>query len=165
MKIHIKKKKLILLTFLLIAILSFFIVGQANWHKNRNQHNQLPAGNLKKVEGNFYEDEKGLSWELQPHIKNKFHQPDHEVAAPKNPYPNVEGEIIFDSKNPNLKFLSKGPKGDSYEVILQPDGSYLTEGVKQGTYNYGHPEGLWGYLKHALLDVIPHFSNSNYKTQ
>ena len=105
-----------------------------------------------------------MIWELQPAIKNKFHQPGHEVPKPDNPYLGLQLQKDYDPKNPNLKFLSKTPDGGSYEVILQPDGKYLTEGKKMGTYNYGHPDGLWGMLKHTFLDVIPHFVNSNYKS-
>ena len=53
--------------------------------------------------------------------------------------------------------------GGSHEAILQPNGVYLTTGPKKATYNYGHPEGVIGIVKHIILDVIPHFANSNYK--
>ncbi len=140
-------------------------MGNSGWHLNRNQHNKLPKGELKKViEDKMYKDDNGLLWELQPAIKNKFHQPGGEVEKPENPYPKVDQELDFDPKNPNLKFLSKTKDGGSYEAIMQPKGEYLTKGKKQGTYNYGHPDGLWGSLKHTIFDVIPHFVNSNYKS-
>jgi len=149
---------------ILIVIVAFWIMGNSDWHLDRNKHNKLPEGNLKTiVKHETYEDENKLIWELQPAIKNKFHQPDHEVEMVDNPYPNLEYTKPFDTKNPNLKFLSETPNGGSYEVIIQPDGTYLTEGKKMGTYNYGHPDGLLGSLKHTLYDVIPHFVNSNYK--
>jgi len=149
---------------ILIVIVAFWIMGNSDWHLNRNKNNKLPKGNLTTVvKHETYEDENKLTWELQPSIKNKFHQPDHEVKMVDNPYPYLEYTKPFDPKNPNLKFLSKTPDGGSYEVIMQPDGAYLTEGLKMGTYNYGHPSGLVGSLKHTLFDVIPHFVNSNYK--
>ena len=154
---------MLLILIVLLLIVTFWVLGHSEYHLNRNKHNKLPIGNLTLLEKNIYKDEAGLHWELQPHIKNKFHQPDEEVQMVENAYPNVEGEIEFDTKNPNLKFLSKLKNGGSYEAILQPDGTYLTTGLKQGTYNYGHPDGLWGSLKHTFLDVIPHFVNSNYK--
>ncbi len=83
---------------------------------------------------------------------------------PDNPYRGLKLSQAYDPKNPNLKFLSKTANGGSYEAILQPNGEYLTEGKKKGTYNYGHPDGLWGSLKHTFFDVIPHFVNSNYKS-
>ena len=54
-------------------------------------------------------DEKGLSWELQPHIKNKFHQPDQEIEMVINPYPNVDGAPTIDLKNSNLKVETTTP--------------------------------------------------------
>jgi hypothetical protein len=144
-------------------LISFFLVGRADWHLNRNQLNQLPDGNLTHLKGNEYLDDSGLSWELQPAIKNKFHQPGYEIPKPERPYPNVKGDISYDPKNANLKFLSKLENGGSYEAILQPDGTYLTTGKKQGTYNYGHPDGFLGTFKHVLFDVIPHFSSAKYK--
>ena len=154
-------KKIIIVLILLIVIV--WIIGQSDWHLDRNKQNQLPIGNLKKVDNNIYEDNNGLIWELQPHIKNKFHQPDVESEIIKNPYPNVDDTLTFDIKNPNLKFLSELENGGSYEAILQPDGTYLTDGKKQGTYNYGHPSGFWGSFKHVFLDVLPHFVNGKYK--
>lgn len=158
-----KKIKMILILLPILLIVSFGLLGFTAWHTGRNQHNQLPQGALTRIEENLYTDQKGLQWELQPQIKNKFHQPDQAVPRPENPYPLVEGELDYDPDNPNLKFLSPTANGGSYEAILQPDGSYLTTGIKQGTYNYSHPSGFWGSFKHALLDVIPHFVNMKYK--
>ena len=85
------------------------------------------------------------------------------MEKPANPYPNLRGAVEFDPGNSNLKFLSVNNTGGSHEAILQPDGTFLTTGPKQGTYNYGHPSGLWGSIKHTFFDVIPHFINANYK--
>ena len=63
---------------------------------------------------------------------------------------------------PNLKFLSPDGDGGSYEAILQPDGTCLITGKKQGTYNYSDPTGFMGYFKHIFMDVIPHFFTSDY---
>ena len=154
--------KKITITIVVLILIAWFI-GESDWHLDRNKHNKLPVGNLIKVEKSIYKDDNGTVWELQPHIKNKFHQPDEESEVVKNPYPNVGDELEFDTKNPNLKFLSELENGGSYEAILQPNGEYLTSGIKQGTYNYGHPSGFWGSVKHTFLDVIPHFANGNYK--
>ena len=154
----IKKATLIIVVLILIV----WFIGESDWHLDRNKHNQLPIGNLKKVETNLYEDKSGQSWELQPHIKNKFHQPMEESKTIENPYPNVDDTLKFDTKNPNLKFLSELDNGGSYEAILKPNGKYLTSGIKQGTYNYGHPSGFWGTFKHVFLDVMPHFVNGKY---
>jgi hypothetical protein len=155
--------KIILIVLIFILLVSYWIIGQSDWHLNRNKHNKLPEGGLKHHKDNMYVDETGLTWELQPHIKNKFHQPDQEIEMVKNPYPNVDGLLTFDPKNPNLKFLSKIKNRGSYEAILQPNGEYLTEGLKQGTYNYSHPSGFSDSTKHLFFDVIPHFINSKYK--
>lgn len=130
-----KKKKVTLIILFLVLVVLLWAMGHSDWHVNRNKHNKLPEGNLKHLNDAIYEDEAGLIWELQPHIKNKFHQPDQEVDMVVNPYPNVEGAPTMDTKNPNLKFLSKTANGGSYEVIIQPDGKHLTEGPKQSTYN------------------------------
>lgn len=156
------KRSRVLLVLSLALALCFWVMGQSDWHINRNQHNQLPDGRLQQVQASKYVDENGLFWELQPQIKNKFHQPDRVLESVESPYPNVDGALSFDPKHPNVKFLSTTSNGGSYEAILQPDGSYLTEGPKRGTYNYGHPGSLWGMIKHALLDVVPHFVNAEY---
>jgi len=148
---------------IIILVIVFLILGQSSWHLNRNEHNVLPIGDLIHQEGDFYQDEAGLTWELQPQIKNKFHQPSEKVEAIVSPYPNVSKKLKFDENNPNLKFLSIAKNNTSYEAILQPDGTYLTTGKKQGTFNYAHPSGVWGMAKHVFLDVLPHFVNSNYK--
>ncbi len=154
---------MIWIVLLLLMIITFWRMGQSDWHLKRNKHNKLPEGKLTLIKDKEYKDEAGLIWILQPAIKNKFHQPDHEIEPVENPYPNVEGTIVLDTKNPNLKFLSPIGKSASFEAILQPNGEYLTQGVKQGTYNYGHPSGLVNTLKHVIYDVIPHFINSKYE--
>ncbi|KAA3636892.1 MAG: hypothetical protein DWQ02_07545 [Bacteroidetes bacterium] len=155
---------LITISSIIILVAGFWFYGNSGWHLNRNKFNKLPIGDLKHLKGPVYVDDVGHFWELLDQKKNIFHQPDHEVELIENPYPNVEGSFEMDTKNPNLKFLCKTDSGGSFEAILQPDGTYLTQGLKQGTYNYGHPEGLWGSFKHAILDVIPHFINSNYRS-
>jgi hypothetical protein len=156
--------RIILIVLIFVLLVLYWIIGQSSWHLNRNKYNKLPEGDLKHVKENMYVDETGLSWELQPHIKNKFHQPDQEIEMVKNPYPNVNVRLKFDRKNPNLKFLSKIKNSGSYEAILEPNGEYLTEGLRQGTYNYSHPSGFFDSVKHVLFDVIPHFINSKYKS-
>lgn len=147
-----------------IAVLaSFFLTCQLPWHLNRNTHNVLPFGQLTLTEANSYQDEHQLIWELQPQQLNIFHQPKTPIKLVELPYPNMDQAPVLDLENPNLKLLSKTNNGASYEAILQPNGSYLTTGEKQGTYNYGHPKGLIGLSKHTILDVIPHFINANYR--
>ena len=158
-----KMKKIILLA-VVFSILLLWIAGQSDWHLDRNKHNKLPNGHLKKIKNDTYEDNDKVVWELQPAIKNKFHQPEEVGETVAQPYPNVEDTLTYDAKNPNLKFLSKSKNGGSYEAILQPNGVYLTTGLKRGTYNYGHPSGFFGNLKHIFLDVLPHFVNSKYKS-
>lgn len=133
-------------------------------HLNRNQLNKLPVGTLRRVGETNYKDETGRIWELQPHHKNVFHQPEpgQQVKPKHKPYPNVKGHIPFDIENPNLKFLSKSENGASYEAILQPDGTYLTTGTKQGTYNFADPTGISGMIKHTIFDILPHFMDDNY---
>lgn len=155
--------KTILITciiFLLLGIL--WLTGHSEWHLNRNQHNQLPKGKLVHQQGDLYLDEAQQTWVLQPSIKNKFHQPNEAIIAPSTPYPNLDAIIDYDPNNPNLKFLCETDKGGSFEAILQPNGEYLTSGPKLGTYNYGHPSGLWGSIKHVFLDVLPHFVSGDY---
>ena len=85
---------------ILIVIVAFWIMGNSDWHLDRNKHNKLPKGNLITiVKHETYEDENELIWELQPAIKNKFHQPDHEVKMVDNPYPYLEYTKPFDTKN------------------------------------------------------------------
>ena len=119
-------------TILGLLIIVVYFMGHSDWHLNRNAHNQLPEGRLKQVSENRFEDITGLVWELQPHIKNKFHQPDEAVEPPEQPYPNLDVTIDFDPDNSNLKFLAALENGASYEAILQPDGTYLTRWQKNG---------------------------------
>ncbi|NQX96479.1 MAG: hypothetical protein HRT73_01185 [Flavobacteriales bacterium] len=151
-----------LLIFILL-ILGYSLICQLPWHLARNTHNVLPKGNLTLIVENTYQDENGLIWELQPHSMNIFHQPKNPIVAINTPYPNLDKPLQLDIENPNLKLLSKDKNRGSYEAILQPNGSYLTTGTKQGTYNYRNPEGFIGMTKHVLMDVIPHFINANYK--
>ncbi len=156
------KKKI--LYVVIIVVVAFYALSQSSYHVDRNQYNLLPVGILKPNGATLYVDEADRIWELQPQIKNKFHQPAGPVPPVPIPYPNVVGSLEFDAHSPNWKFLSQIEEGSgSYEAILQPDGTYLTTGPKQGTYNYGHPSGVWGSLKHTFLDVIPHFFNGEYR--
>lgn len=157
-----QKMRITLVVLIVILVASLWMMGQSDWHLNRNKHNKLPEGRLNHLKDNSYEDEVGLIWELQPTIKNLFHQPDQEIQIPVNPYANVTGAPEIDPKNPNLKFLSVTETGGSYEAILQPNGDYLITGKKKGTYNYGHPDGFFGNTKHVFFDIIPHFINSKY---
>jgi len=138
-------------------------VSRSDWHLNRNKHNRLPLGKLTHQKDGKFTDETGLIWELQPNFKNKLHQPDRKTENVNNPYPNVIGELTLDLENPNLKFLCKNETNQSCEAILQPNGKYLTKGSKQGTYNYSHPSGFFGNIKHFFLDVMPHFVNRRYR--
>lgn len=150
---------------LFVIFLGLLLLSSQDWHLKRNKLNKLPKGTLTLQKGAIYIDQAGLSWELQPHSKNIFHQPDiTPVPSPPIPvpYPNVGPVLNYDPDFPNLKFLSLNEKGGSFEAIMQPDGSYLITGSKQGTYNYSNPSGFRGYTKHAFLDVLPHFFNSNY---
>jgi hypothetical protein len=159
-------KWLFVLVILLIVIITYWLISYGDWHLKRNQRNMLPEGLLTfSAENDNYTDENGKYWWLQPHMRNVFHQPDtvpvpYEGAAP---YPNVSPSPEYDPYHPNLKFLSPDDNGGSFEAILQPDGTFLLSGKKQGTYNYGHPEGIAGYVIHTFADVIPHLFNSGYK--
>jgi len=149
--------------FLLLILMG--IISHGDWHLKRNKHNQLPEGKLTQLDGQNYLDEAGLTWILQPDSRNIFHQPDIvPLPAPPIPvpYPNVSPTLKYDPNYPNLKFLSPDGSGGSFEAILQPDGTFLMSGKKQGTYNYSDPSGFMGFLKHVLLDVIPHFFTSDY---
>ncbi|WP_367390292.1 hypothetical protein [Lewinella sp. LCG006] len=155
--------KMIGLIVVVLLMVTLWWAGYSDWHLNRNQHNLLPMGQLVQVVGTTYQDSNGRRWELQPASKNIFHQPDETpVSLPNLPYPNLAGAPIADAMNPNLKFLSPTGKGGSYEAIMQPNGDYLVEAPKMGTYNYGHPSGIWGSLKHVVLDVAPHFICGDY---
>ena len=157
-------KRLIVAGILIVIVVAYWIASYGDWHLKRNRKNILPNGKLALVEGSFYSDQSGISWELQPDEKNLFHQPANTpvpVGVPI-PYPNVDPPPNYKPDYPNLKFLSIDGRGGSLEGILQPDGSYLVKGKKQGTYNYANPEGIWGYTLHILLDVIPHLFNSDY---
>jgi hypothetical protein len=156
------KKRISLIAFT-VLVLFYVIISQFSWHLKRNVHNILPTGKLTLIETNSYQDENNLIWEIQPHFMNKFHQPDEVINPIKHPYSNMDKPPQLNIESPNLKLLSKTDKGSSYEAILQPNGRYLTSGAKQGTYNYGHPEGFIGITIHTFMDVIPHFINSNYK--
>lgn len=155
------KKKI--LYVIIILVVAFYVLSQSSYHVDRNKHNLLPLGMLMLSGEKLYKDEGDRVWELQPQIKNKFHQPSSPAPSIPIPYPNVEGGLKFDPEQPNYKLLSQAEEGSgSYEAILQPDGTYLTVGPKQGTFNYGHPIGVWGMIKHTVLDVIPHFFNGEY---
>jgi len=156
------KKKLFWI--LVLMVVGAYILSQSGYHVERNKHNILPVGVLTPTGDQLYVDEVHRIWELQPQIKNTFHQPSGPVPPVPVPYPNVVGSLDFDTNSPNWKFLSPLEAGSgSYEAILQPDGSYLTTGPKQGTFNHGHPSGVWGMVKHTVLDVIPHFFNGEYQ--
>ncbi len=156
---------LYMIGFFIVALgISVYFMGQSDWHLQRNQGNRLPEGKLIHHAGAIFHDQQGLEWELQPAIKNKFHQPKEPVNPVESPYPTlVDTTLLMDVKNPNLKFLCQQENGASYEAILQPDGQYLTTGLQQGTYNYAHPGSLWGMTKHTFLDVLPHFVRSDYE--
>ncbi|RLD45373.1 MAG: hypothetical protein DRI89_01295 [Bacteroidetes bacterium] len=147
--------------FMLFLIMG--LISQGDWHLKRNKQNKLPTGKLTQVEGKIYLDEHALKWILQPNSRNVFHQPDKTpVSGPSIPYPNVSPPLNYDPDYPNLKFLSPDEQGGSYEAILKPDGLFLITGKKQGTYNYSDPSDFIGYMKHVLMDVIPHFFSSDY---
>jgi hypothetical protein len=151
-----------LLIGLIACTIAVFLMGYSDWHLDRNIHNKLPEGALTLTNPEVYVDEPGTSWALQPQSKNIFHQPDTIAGPQENPYPNLDHVPDFDRNRPNLKFLAKDGSGGSYEAILQPNGTWLTAGVLQGTYNFGHPEGIWGSIKHFFVDMLPGFVNSEY---
>jgi hypothetical protein len=151
------------LALLVPLLVLLWSMGQSSWHLDRNKLNALPTGKLTLKQDNLYHDEAGRSWVLLPARMNAFHQPNGPVPTPAKPYGAAVSNVDYDPNNPNLKFLSVTKDGGSLEAILQPDGTYLTSGPQQGTYNYGHPTGFRGMLKHALWDVLPHLMNGNYR--
>ena len=157
-------KKIVFIVFGLFAILTIIaLLSEGNWHLKRNRNNKLPTGELTKTDGNNYVDEAKLNWILQPNSRNIFHQPDNiPVQSPSTAYPNVSPQLKYEPNYPNLKFLSPNENGGSYEAILQPDGTYLITGKKQGTFNYSDPTGFFGFSKHIIMDVIPHFFSFDY---
>jgi hypothetical protein len=155
------KLKKILVVLGAITVMGI-ILCQLDWHLNRNAYNKTPIGLLTLIENKQYQDEVGSTWELQPHDKNIFHQPASSVSVILNPYPNILDSLPYDPNNSNLKFLCIQESGSSFEVIIQPDGTYLNQGNKKGTYNYFHPSGFWGNTMHIIVDVIPHLITSKY---
>jgi hypothetical protein len=156
-------KKYYFLGGLLLLLIICWGMGQSAWHLERNRLNVLPKGKLVATAKKQFKDADGRIWELQPQIKNKFHQPDAPAQLTENPYEKVVSGLAFNPQTPNWKLLSRTEDGGSHEAILQPNGKYLTTGPKRGTYNYGHPDGLVGMVKHAIYDVIPHFFNTHYE--
>ena len=157
------KKTIWTVSGIALILTAMAVASRGDWHLKRNKRNKLPVGKLSLSEGNVYVDEANRKWVLQPHAKNMFHQPGNTpVPIPPDPYPNVTPAPTYDPDHPNLKFLSPDGRGGSYEAILQPDGSYLLTGKKQGTYNYADPNGFTGYAKHLLMDVLPHLFSSDY---
>ena len=136
-------------------------VIQRQGHTRRNVLNLIPVGRLVPVGdaspeyiynpggSNTYVDEAGLEWELFPDELNVYHQP--------------EGHEESDNPNPNKKFVHVDSSGGSSEAIMRPDGTFITTGPLQGTYNYSHPEGFWGYVRHFFQDVLPHVFNEDYE--
>jgi hypothetical protein len=157
-------KWLVLGLIVVMIVVAYWIASYGDWHLKRNRNNILPYGKLTLQDDGLYLDDSGIVWELQPDRNNLFHQPDSTpvAAGVPLPYPNMKPPREYKPDYPNLKFLSLDGKGGSYEGILQPDGTYLVKGKKQGTYNYKHPAGFFGYLLHSLFDVIPHLFNSGY---
>lgn len=155
-----KKRILIVLAILLIGLLIFSF---SDLHVNRNSNNRFPMGFLTQKDSVTYQDEAGLIWEIQPHSLNTFHQPDALPLITEDMiYKDLENSPLIDPEHPNIKLLCLLPNGDSYEAILQPNGSYLNKGSKISTYNYSSPKGFWASVKHGIVDVIPHLINSNY---
>lgn len=153
------KKWIILIITLIGAV---WAMGYTDWHVNRNVHNLMPSGELQYIDSSNYMDSSGLVWILQPYDKNIFHQPEQARIKPNNPYPNINTPPSYDPENSNLKFLSITESGSSYEAILQPNGEYLIDGSRQGTYNYSHPDGFLGNMIHVIIDILPHLINSDY---
>ncbi len=123
-------------------------------HLTRNRYNVLPIGTLTPIDGasptftyqpngsNSYRDEAGLLWELEPDWKTKYHQPPGHETSP-NPYRTRSCFIATPAAAPRRR-------------SAHPDGSYITTGPLQGTYNFVHPSGPAGSAGHVVRDVIPH---------
>ena len=160
-----KRRLTITFSLLVLFLAACWAMGQSRWHLDRNARNALPTGTLTLKQGMLYEDTTGREWIRLPAHMNAFHQPKKPVAAPPQPYGDAISKLTFEyeADNPNLKFLSKTEDGGSFEAILQTDGTYLETGPHLGTYNYGHPQGAWGMVRHAVWDVLPHFANGNYR--
>ncbi len=153
-------------------------------HTERNQHNQLPTGILRKESDgsagiydyddggdNNYVDDAGRVWVQMSEGESVYHQP-KEI---------VDGAIDYQWQSfaawwndeelgdlPNKKFISRDDQGGSFEAVLQPneDGTYtnnwLNSGTQQGTYNYSSPDSFGGKIGHFVDDVLPHYLNEDY---
>jgi len=160
------KRRLTILFGLLVFLLAVvWTMGQSRWHLDRNAYNGIPKGQLTLVKDTLYRDTEDREWIRLPARMNALHQPKGSIAKPAIPYGNALSKLNFAyaPNASNLKFLSITEDGGSMEAILQPDGTYLESGPLFGTYNYGHPEGFWGIVKHTVWDVLPHFANGNYR--
>jgi hypothetical protein len=160
-----KRRITIFFSLVIFFLAVWWTMGQSRWHLDRNAYNDKPTGQLILVKDTLYRDTEDREWIRLPASMNALHQPKDTVAKPAPPYGNALSKLNFsyDPRASNLKFLCKTEDGGSMEAILQPNGNYLESGPLFGTYNYGHPEGLWGIIKHTVWDVLPHFANGNYR--
>lgn len=151
-----------------LLTLGLLIFSHSDYHLDRNKNNKLPEGKLTLTSDNYFIDENGSIWELQPNHKNEFHQPNG-ILNPvmmrdiSIPYSILSDPPKLNKDYPYLKLLCEREDGSSYEAILTPDNKYITSATIRGTLNYASPKGIWGNVKHTFIDVIPHFICSDYE--
>lgn len=120
-------------------------IKQEHYNRNQNQDEYFSQFKTDEEMIKMVELEED-GWIAADSDLNKYHR-----------YTNGEhgNEAIY-----NVKYLKKLDNGASYEVIIcEPSGTdYIVRDPKNaGTYNYCSPDGLWGTLDHAILDVIPYY--------
>jgi len=109
-------------------------------HRNRNQHNKLPVGNVltllkkQKWKKPQYSDADGNIWSLRLSKKSVFHGKE------------------------NLVFESKDDNGGSYELVVDQEGN-IVNGSEGSTYNYTDSSSIFG---HFFDDVFPHLLDQGY---
>ena len=102
-------------------------------HFDRNEHNNAPT-NLAGLDRN----------------------PEHVGQANEDGWSMMsEGQSIFHQDDSNDTQENKFIHPDGSEYVEYADGSPVTRGDIDGTYNYSAPTDAWSSVKHVALDVVP----------
>ena len=66
---------LLFVTFVTLFLKNWDKIPSREDHANRNKHNVLPLGKLRRIKDDIYMDESGVAWIKRPYYRNLLHNP------------------------------------------------------------------------------------------
>lgn len=159
------------LTSIVDASKATLLYGQAETQATAMQ--KLPAENqtndvsARIIYGPNYNNMKTLNYDLRATLNSNLPETMPETKGTWKEVREAKDENIWYLYRPEDSALHQEPGKPEYIKVGQPDGreavynsdtkELITDPRYKGTYNYVNPEGVFGRIGHAIIDILPYY--------